>query len=186
MLCNSFFAFYFVQFYFSPKSAFIAFLFPHNFLLRFSFSCFPSHTLHFISKHKCFFVFLYEFFHFYITLFSIKTSIFPPSAHLFSYNSLLCFFNLISLFQIFLLHIYSFCCILILSNFKTNRTRRTFHMKEKVILAYSGGLDTTAIIHGSKKILIMSHLLLHRLRTGRRTGRLRRTRKIIRRFQIIY
>lgn len=92
MLCNSFFAFYFVQFYFAPKSAFIAFLFPHNFLLRFSFSCFPSHILHFISKYKCFFVFLYEFFHFYITLFSIKTSMFPPSAHLFSYNSLLCFF----------------------------------------------------------------------------------------------
>ena len=44
-------------------------------------------------------------------------------------------------------------------------------MKEKVILAYSGGLDTTAIIHGSKKILIMSHLLLHRLRTGQRVRR---------------
>ena len=28
-------------------------------------------------------------------------------------------------------------------------------MKEKVILAYSGGLDTTAIIHGLKRILTM-------------------------------
>ena len=29
-------------------------------------------------------------------------------------------------------------------------------MKDKVVLAYSGGLDTTAIIHGLKRLMTMT------------------------------
>ncbi len=42
--------------------------------------------------------------------------------------------------------------------------------KEKVVLAYSGGLDTTTLIPWLKRHMITSYLLLYRLRTGRRAG----------------
>ncbi len=45
-------------------------------------------------------------------------------------------------------------------------------MKEKVVLAYSGGLDTTAIIPWLKETFgYRGNLLLRGLRTGQRAGR---------------
>ena len=60
-------------------------------------------------------------------------------------------------------------------------------MKEKVILAYSGGLDTTAIIPWLKENFDYEVIcVLHRLRTGRRAGRSGRKSNLLRCFQIIY
>ena len=44
-------------------------------------------------------------------------------------------------------------------------------MKEKVVLAYSGGLDTTTLIPWLKETFDYEVIcLLYRLRTGRRAG----------------
>ena len=60
-------------------------------------------------------------------------------------------------------------------------------MKEKVVLAYSGGLDTTAIIPWLKETFDYDVVCCCiDCGQGRRTGRTGRACKIVRRFQIIY
>ena len=60
-------------------------------------------------------------------------------------------------------------------------------MKEKVILAYSGGLDTTAIIPWLKENFDYEVICCCiDCGQGRRTGRPGRESQIIRRFQIIH
>ena len=60
-------------------------------------------------------------------------------------------------------------------------------MKEKVVLAYSGGLDTTAIIPWLKENFDYEVICVCvKLRTGRGAGRSGRESKGLRRFQAVY
>ena len=58
--------------------------------------------------------------------------------------------------------------------------------KEKVVLAYSGGLDTTAIIPWLKENFDYEVILLHRLWAGRGIRRIGRTCKTFRCFQTVH